>query len=274
MNPMAVILPLSVLGGLGLIFGVMLSYAGKMFEVTDDPVVSAIREVLPGANCGGCSYTGCDLYAQAVAKGAAKPNMCTVGGAAVTVAISDIMGIKAEVKEKQVACVNCNGDFSKATFRYDYFGMDNCAAAMQLSGGGSKACRYGCLGYGSCVGVCKFDAINIVNGIAVVNKEKCAACGQCVKVCPKHIINFAPYEGRSQVLCSSPQAGKDVRANCTVGCIACKICEKTCEYDAIHVVDNLAVVDHDKCVGCNKCAEKCPMKTIRPSSKKRVMVHA
>jgi len=254
-----------IIGGLGLAFGIVLTVASKKLAVEDDPIITAIREALPGANCGGCSFTGCDLFAQAVVTGNAKPNACTVGGEKTTVEISNILGIEAEIKEREVACVACAGNTHKSNFRYDYFGMDNCKAAMQLSGGGSKACPMGCLGYGSCKGVCKFGAIDIIDGIAVINPDKCTACGQCVKICPKEIIQLTPYSGRAKVMCSSHQNGKEVRANCTVGCIGCKICEKQCEFDAIHVTDFLAVIDTDKCTGCNKCVEKCPMKAIKPA---------
>ena len=260
-----IVYAMAVIGVLGLFFGVILTIADKKLAVEDDPIIAAIREALPGANCGACAYTGCDLFAQAVAGGSAKANACAVGGAKTTQEISDILGIEAEIREREVACVLCAGDTLKSNFRYDYFGMDNCKAAMQLSGGGSKACPEGCLGYGSCMGVCQFDAVQIINGIAVIDPEKCTACGQCIPICPKNIISLVPASGRATVMCNSCQSGKDVRANCTVGCIGCKICEKQCEFDAIRIENSLAIIDPEKCTGCNKCVEKCPMKAIRPA---------
>lgn len=40
-------------------------------------------------------------------------------------------------------------------------------------------------------------------------------------------------------------------------CIGCKICEKNCAHDAIHVVEKKAVIDYDKCVGCGQCVALC-----------------
>ena len=252
-----------VMGGLGLVFGTILIVANKKLTIEEDPVVAAIRRALPGANCGACSYTGCDLYANAVADGRAKPNACPVGGEKLTLELSAILGVEAEFARREAAYVACSGSMRHSNFRYEYFGMDNCKAAMQLMGGGSKACPVGCLGLKSCMGVCLFDAIKMVDGIAVIDKDKCTACGICLKICPKKIIRMAPHSGTAAVLCASKQSAKEIRSYCSVGCIGCKLCEKSCEYDAITVSDNLAVINVKKCTGCNACADKCPMKAIK-----------
>ena len=79
-----------------------------------------------------------------------------------------------------------------------------------MQDGGPKACSYGCLGDGSCVQACPFDAIHIVNGVAVVDKEACKACGKCVAVCPKHLIEIVPYDQKHLVKCNSQDKGKAV----------------------------------------------------------------
>ena len=106
-----------------------------------------------------------------------------------------------------------------------------------IPGGGAKACAFGCLGFGSCVKACPFGAIDVVNGVAVVDKEACKACGKCVAKCPKHLIELVPYEQTTFVQCSSHAKGKAVTSACEVGCIGCKKCEKTCPNGAI-TVDN------------------------------------
>ena len=109
---------------------------------------------------------------------------------------------------------------------------------------------------------CPFGAIDVVNGVAVVDKEACKACGKCVAKCPKHLIELVPYAQTTIVQCSSHAKGKAVTSACVVGCIGCKKCEKNCPSDAIHVVDQRAEIDPAKCPGCGLCAENCPRKCI------------
>ena len=94
--------------------------------------------------------------------------------------------------------------------------------------------------------------------MAVVDREKCKACKKCIAVCPNHLIELVPYNSKYNVACSSKDKGKDVKAACDTGCIGCKICEKQCHFDAIHVEDNVAKIDYSKCKNCGLCAKKCP----------------
>ncbi|MBS4960968.1 MAG: RnfABCDGE type electron transport complex subunit B [Clostridiales bacterium] len=246
------------IGGLGVVLGAGLGYAGEVFAVETDPKLIEIRDALPGANCGACGYPGCDGCAAAILEGKAPVNACPVGGATSADKIGAIMGIEASAAEKMVAFVKCAGTCNAAKNKYDYYGIEDCTMASQLAGGGQKSCTYGCLGYGSCVKACQFDAIHIVDGVAKVDPEKCVSCGQCVAACPKKLIELLPAKKKVKVQCSSKDAGKAVIQNCSVGCIACKICEKACPFDAIHVIDNIAVIDYEKCKGCGICANKCP----------------
>ena len=138
----------------------------------------------------------------------------------------------------------------------------DCNHAALSTGGGPKACEYGCMGFGSCVKACEFDAIHIVDGIALVDREKCVSCGKCVKACPKKLIEIVPYANKHFVACSSKDFGKDVKAVCSAGCIGCKMCTRVCEFDAITVENNIAHINYEKCTNCGKCKDKCPAKVI------------
>lgn len=262
MNVAAIMVATVVVGVTGLIIGLVLGIANKKFEVEVDEKEVAVRGFLPGNNCGGCGYAGCDGLAAAIAKGEAPVNGCPVGGAAVAEQISTVMGVSSGSSEKQVAFVKCVGTCDKTERKYDYYGIPDCKEAVVAPGRGEKACGYGCLGYGSCVTACQFDAIHVVDGVAVVDKEKCVACGKCVAACPKQLIELVPYKAGHLVRCSSREKGKAVKEACSVGCIGCMLCTKQCESQAITVVQNIAHIDYGKCTNCGKCAEKCPVKII------------
>ena len=265
MNISAILLAMVVVGGTGLLIAILLGIASEKFKVPVDEKEVAIRAELPGNNCGGCGYAGCDGLAKAIANGEAPVNGCPVGGAAAAEKISAIMGVEAGEFVKKVAFVKCAGTCDKAKQEYEYHGLKDCVMINMMQDGGPKACNYGCLGEGSCVAACPFDAIHIVNGVALVDKEACKACGKCIEACPKKLIELVPYEQKHLVQCSSRDKGKDVMAACSVGCIGCKMCEKVCEFDAVKVIDNIAHIDPEKCTNCGKCAEKCPKKIIHSS---------
>lgn len=246
----------------GIIIGLFLTLAAKKFEVEVDEREQQIRELLPGNNCGACGYAGCDNCAQAIALGKASPSVCPVANSKIHGEIADLMGTKAEETKRKVAFVNCAGTCDKTKLKYNYYGIKDCKNAALTPGKGPKQCSFGCTGFGSCVKVCQFDAIHVIDGIAVVDKEKCTSCSLCIKECPNHLIELVPYESKHFVRCNSNDKGKEVKDGCSVGCIGCMICVKVCEADAIHVEKNLARIDYDKCTNCGKCAEKCPTKVI------------
>jgi len=257
-----IIIPIVILAGLGLVFAVLLGYAADVFEVKQNPKIGELLLVLPGVNCGGCGFAGCEAYARGIANEGAALTLCTVGGSAVAEQIGTVMGVKVSHTEVMVAYVKCNGDCNKSKDKYEYHGIMDCVSASALPGGGAKSCTYGCLGLGTCVKVCDFDAIVIKDGIAIIDENKCTNCGACVKACPKNIIETVPINSRIRVACNSYDSARDVMQNCEVGCIACSKCVKACQYDAIHVNNNLAKIDYDKCTQCNACVEVCPKVTI------------
>lgn len=262
MSVMGIMTATIVVGVVGIFVGIFLGVAGLKFKVTVDEKEEAVLAALPGNNCGGCGYAGCSGLAAAIAKGEAPVNACPVGGEPVGNKIAEIMGVEVGSSVKQVAYVSCQGDCEKAGKDYDYSGIEDCRMMSFVPGGGPKSCNSGCLGFGTCAKVCPFDAIRVVNGVAIVDKETCKACGKCIAVCPKHLISLIPYDAKYTVACSSTDKGPVTMKACSTGCIGCGICVKNCPSEAVKVENFNATIDQDKCTGCGTCAEKCPKKVI------------
>lgn len=262
MSVVGIVIGALVVGVTGLVIGLLLGVAAEKFEVEVDERELLVRDALPGNNCGGCGYPGCDGLAKAIVEGNAPVTGCPVASSEIAEQIGKIMGVDADATDRKVAFVKCAGTCDKASVNYNYYGNTDCNMAAVAPSGGSKKCSYGCTGYGSCVKACPFDAIHVVNGVALVDKDKCVACGKCVAECPKNLIELVPHKAKHLVQCNSNNKGKDVKAACSTGCIGCMLCKKVCEDDAITVVNNLAYIDQSKCTGCGKCAEKCPVKII------------
>ena len=264
MSISAILLAAAIVGGVGLFIGVFLGFSSQKFAVEVDEREEAILDVLPGNNCGGCGYAGCSGLAAAIVKGEAEVGGCPVGGAPVAAKIGKVMGQSADEQVRKVAFVKCAGTCEKAQDEYEYYGIQDCTMVNMMQDAGPKGCDYGCLGFGTCVKVCPFDAIHVVDGIAVVDKEACKACGKCIAACPKKLIELVPYDKKTFVQCNSNDKGKSLMDVCLVGCIGCRLCTKVCETGAITVTNFLAHIDADKCTNCGKCAEKCPRKIITP----------
>ncbi len=261
MSIMGIVSATLIVGCVGLLIGLLLGVAGKKFAVEVDEREIEIREALPGNNCGGCGYPGCDGLAAAIAKGEAPANACPVGGVAAAEKIGEIMGVEVSAV-RQFAHVRCAGDCNATTDRYQYSGGQSCREAYYVTGQGKKSCIYGCMGLGDCVEVCDFSAISIIDGIAKVERLKCAGCGKCAKVCPKQIIEIVPETALSIVNCVSRDTGKNMRTTCKAGCIGCGICAKNCPEQAITITNHVASIDYEKCTGCGICKEKCPRNII------------
>ena len=239
-----------------------LGIASIKFSVYVDPRVEKVDELLPGANCGACGYTGCHSLAEAIVAGEAIPSACIPGGETVAKAVGEVVGVSTEIAERNVAIVHCKGTRDKSTVKGVYLGVEDCRAA-RLVLGTPKGCFYGCIGFGTCEHSCPFDAIHVgEGGVAVVDNDKCTGCGKCVASCPKQIISLAPISLEVHIKCKSPEKGKAVKSVCEVGCIGCSKCAKTCPVEAIEMKDGLAVIDIAKCISCGRCAEVCPTTNI------------
>lgn len=260
---MAVLYAFLIIAGLGALLGLGLSIADHKLAVEKDEKLVALEEIMPGANCGGCGFAGCADYAAAVAAGRAQPGLCSPGGQALADKMGRIMGIEVEVGEKKVAYIFCKGDCEKTKKVFEYKGLTDCNAASILFRG-DNGCKYGCLHLGSCMAVCESDAIyRQDNGSLAVDPSKCIGCGKCTKVCPNGVIKLIEDRAKFVVACNSRDKGADVRKNCEVGCIGCKICQIKFPEAGFKVEDNLAEASFTAPEEeAAKAMEACPRKAI------------
>ena len=182
--------------GLGLGAAVLLAIASKVFYVYEDPKLIEIEDALLGANCGACGYPGCSSAAEAVLAGKEGANICVAGGASIAVKVAEVMGLEIQIREPQIACTTCTYGTDRAATRFTYIGINDCAAAI-LYGNGPKVCTVGCMGLGTCVRACPFGALSMgPEGLPVVDKKRCRACGICVEICPKNIMELTSTSDR------------------------------------------------------------------------------
>lgn len=259
---MTYLIPALILGGCGILAGILLTVASKLFYVKVDERVEKISEALPQANCGACGFAGCADYADAIVNSGAASNLCRPGGSDAAVKIAEILGTAAEDVVSMTAVIHCSGDCNATKPQFDFDGVQSCKAVKRFYGGNGM-CKYGCIGLGDCTAVCEHDAIKIKNGIAKIILALCGACGQCVAVCPNQLISIKPKSNKIDVLCSSAANGKATKLACSNGCIGCKICEKKCSNGAVKVENNHASIDYEKCTNCGECKAACPVKVIR-----------
>ena len=250
------------LTGLGFVAAFGLSLASKKFHVEIDPRVEFVESALPGVNCGACGYAGCSSFAEGLVAGEAEVTGCAPADQDTVNNIAKFLGLEVGDLVRQVAVLRCGGGHGKAVMEAEYQGVQDCRAAI-LIGGGGKACRYSCVGFGTCESVCPFDAIAVsTEGLPVVDAEKCTACNKCVVACPRDVLALEPVEHQVRVWCSSKDKGGQVKKVCSVGCNGCGICDKVCPADAITVDDSLATIDPPKCIECGLCAARCPTNAI------------
>jgi Na+-translocating ferredoxin:NAD+ oxidoreductase RNF subunit RnfB len=249
---------------LAFVLGLALGFFQKFFAVAEDPLKAQIRAYLPGANCGGCGFPGCDGYAGAVAARTAEINKCSVGGKATAEKLAAIMGGDATIIPV-VAVLACQGSKEHAPAKGDYWGIPTCRGA-KLSAGGSKLCSWGCLGFGDCTAVCQFGALSIGNdGLPHIDHDKCTGCKACIAECPQQLLRDIPKNRQGAIaVCSNRNPIKPmVKKTCKVGCIKCEACVKNCPEKCITMDRGIPVVDYAKCTSCGTCVAKCSTKRMK-----------
>ena len=259
-----IILSASTMLILAISMGYVLGWANKVFHVPIDPKIESINNALPGANCGGCNYVGCKEYAEAIVHHNAAITLCTVGGAGCADDIGAIMGVEVGETLPYRAVVHCGAKYSDRLGRSEYLGEQTCGAANLIAG--YQGCTYGCMGLGDCVAVCDYDALAIIDGLAVVDYKNCTGCGLCAKACPRNLITMVPFKAERMlvVACSNDDFGNDVKAVCRIGCTGCKACTKANELFTMS--GNVPVLNYDrydpKTANFDKALEKCPMESL------------
>lgn len=257
---MEILIPVIIVSVIGLVCGIGLSLASKYMAVPTDERQEKIRECLPSANCGACGFSGCDGYAEAVAKGEAEPNLCTAGGKETAEKLSSVLGVEIAAEEN-CAVIFCGCERQNVEVKFAYTGLQSCKAASMIAKG-PTSCDYGCLGFGDCAKACPFGAIKMENGKPIVDKALCTGCGKCKDMCPRGIIGIVPKDKTVHITCSNKDKGAAAVKACKTSCIGCGMCVKACEQNAITIKDNLAVIDYSLCIGCGKCKEVCKRKSI------------
>ncbi len=254
-NLLPIIIPVVFVSAIGIISGLILALASKFMAAPSNQKVEAIRECLPGANCGGCGYSGCDDYAVALAEGKVGADKCAPGGEATISALSKMLGIEIDSAPK-VAFIACGGNAEGIKDRFQYSGLGTCKGA-NLVYGGAHVCQNGCLQFGDCIAACPFDAISLTNGKVSVCEELCKGCGVCVDVCPKSLISLVPKDKAIKIACSNIAPRVSRAKACASACVGCGLCEKACEAGALTMVNDLAVIDYTLCTNCKKCKDAC-----------------
>jgi electron transport complex protein RnfB len=230
---------------LAVIFAIALLIASEKLKVTVDPKIDQVHQILPHLDCGACGFPGCSQYAKAVIDNPELIGSCSPGGPKVADAIGSVLNLQTSKSGPlKRPIVHCRARTEDKTFYAVYQGIPTCTSANALAN--VQACKFGCLGFGDCVRACKFDALHIIDGLAVVDYVKCTGCAACSRACPRNIIEMVPFgsENMMTVACSSRETGKVTRSMCAVGCIACGICAK--QTDLFKVENNLARLDYIK----------------------------
>jgi Na+-translocating ferredoxin:NAD+ oxidoreductase subunit B len=165
-----VLVPILVLAGLAIVFGLLLGYSAVRFRVEGDPVVDKIDALLPQTQCGQCGYAGCRPYAEAIASGEADINQCVPGGDAGIQALADLL----DRDPKPLNAEHGTVKEEKTVVHID---------------------EQVCIGCTLCIQACPVDAIvGAAKHMHTVLTDECTGCDLCIPVCPVDCIHQVPVE--------------------------------------------------------------------------------
>ncbi|MFC1514622.1 RnfABCDGE type electron transport complex subunit B [Candidatus Omnitrophota bacterium] len=263
-----IITALISLGSIGLLFAVVLSILDTKLTVEEDPLVKEVFELLPGINCGACSFAGCKAYAKAVVQEKNLFKGCLPGGEAVNAQIARAVGLETLCASTPLkVVVHCGSTSAEKKASHEYRGPKSCGLADMAFA--NIDCRYGCMGLGDCVGVCPTRALQVVSGLVRVDYTRCIGCGQCTRACPRSILRLVDASAAELyvVSCSNPEKGPLTKKVCSKGCIGCGICVKMIKDSPFHLEEGLSRIDYDKIKAKKKeeldlAKDKCPVKII------------
>jgi ferredoxin len=177
--------------------------------------------------------------------------------------VAAVLGVAAGEANKQVARLLCAGGTDVARSKAAYHGVDSCAAAVAVTGGG-KGCTWGCVGLADCAVACDFDSITMSpTGLPVVDPETCTSCGDCVEACPLDLFTIMPLSEKLIVQCKNLLEGDDAEEACAVACTACARCVQDAAPGLIEIKNGLAVIDYEQIVMANpEATARCPTGAI------------
>lgn len=259
----AVVISVAILGSLGLLFGTLIALATKKLYVWEDPRIDEVAGMLPGNNCGACGQAGCRAFAENVIEGKIQPAQCSVMNADGVKALASYLGVEAGSANKRIARLLCGGGSDLSIRTAEYRGLETCAAAAAVAGGG-KGCSWACVGLADCERSCTFDAIFMNDrDLPVVIPSLCTACGDCVEACPKGLFTLMPSAQKLIVQCRSLLEGAAAEALCAAACNGCGRCAVDAAPGLIQIVNGLAVIDYSKNALADPSAtRRCPTNAI------------